>query len=493
MDDLALNSLQRLHAANADPAGLALRFIAAAGQEETYSVQGLERRVAQSAQRLLSLAEPGARVALVGDNSPALLVANLAVWRAGLTAVPLNPRLSRDVQRYILENAGLALALGDLEADAPLASLPTRTLEDATATAEVDTATSKSSLPDHAAVMYTSGSTGRPKAVPISHRGYAWALEQFAFLAPAIAGKEVLVAAPLFHMNAQFHMLTSLLYGGTALLLPRFDPADCLRVIESSAALRLTGVPTMFELLLREISRVGCGPLEQVDSVAMGSAPVSASLLSRLQAQFPRAAISNGYGTTETGPAIFGAHPAGDAAPPGSIGFPMPGVDLALDPGPDEGVLRVRSPMVADAYLGQAALSAERFQDGWYVTGDRMRRDDRGFYHFLEREDDMMVCGGHNLYPREVELRLLQHGAVLEAAVVALPDPVKGEVPVAFVVCAEPVAIDALQAHCLATGPAYAHPRFISLCDALPLSGVNKIDRAALAAQALRQFGEHRQ
>jgi long-chain acyl-CoA synthetase len=147
--------------------------------------------------------------------------------------------------------------------------------------------------------------------------------------------------------------------------------------------------------------------------------------------------------------------------------------------------------MTLTGYLNDTAASARAVQDGWFVTGDRMRRDAEGFFYFLGRADDRMQVGGENVYPIEVERVLESHPAVAQAAVVALPDAAKHEVPVAFVVLEPGQAADeaALKAHALAQGPAYAHPRRVAVLDAMPLSAANKIDRKLLARWALERFG----
>jgi long-chain acyl-CoA synthetase len=210
-----------------------------------------------------------------------------------------------------------------------------------------------------------------------------------------------------------------------------------------------------------------------------------------VRALFPRALVNNGYGTTETGPVAFGAHPRGVPRPDIALGYPAEGVDLRLVDGAntvaDEGVLHLRTPALMPGYLNLPAKTAEVMTaDGYYVTGDVMRRDADGFYHFVGRADDMFVCGGENIYPGEVEAMLERHPDIRQACVVPVPDEVKGAKPVAFVV---PVAGAApspqsVREWALAHGPAYQHPRHVELVAELPLAGTGKIDRAALAARA---------
>jgi acyl-CoA synthetase (AMP-forming)/AMP-acid ligase II len=160
--------------------------------------------------------------------------------------------------------------------------------------------------------------------------------------------------------------------------------------------------------------------------------------------------------------------------------------------GPDEneGVLWVRNPAVMPGYLNRPEETEKCIKDGWYNTGDIMRRDDEGFIFFVGRADDMFVCGGENIYPAEVERLLEQHPGIAQAAVIAFPDDIKQHIPVAFVVSkpgAAPGAED-IKKFALANGPAYQHPRFVAVLPELPLAGTNKIDRRALLAQAEAEF-----
>lgn len=459
----------------------------------------LSDRVARMAAGLVETGlAPGDRIAILAGNRPEHFLVLLAALKAGLVAVPVNQKLLQEGVRYILEDAAVSLTFCD-DRNAPL-------LPDGHARISFDDSAAFARFCDHdpvesvsagddsvAMIMYTSGSTGRPKGVPITHLGYVWAMRQFEFLRPVIEARSVLLAAPLFHMNAQFHLLATLQCGGTAVVLPRFDAGAFLRAIDSFSISRITGVPTMFVLLLRAMETSTRIDTATVRSVAMGSAPVSSQLLGDLKRAFPQADVSNGYGTTEAGPAIFGPHPSGLAIPPLSIGAVMPGVDVKLVGGAsdDEGELWVRSPMVSPGYLNLPDATAAVFENGWYATGDLMRRDGEGFYYFVERNDDMLVCGGENVYPADVERRLEMHPDIREAAVVPIPDRVKGELPVAFVVKSPGAGLseDDVRQHALNNGPAYAHPRYVEFVEALPLSGVNKVDRGHLKQRAFERFG----
>lgn len=207
---------------------------------------------------------------------------------------------------------------------------------------------------------------------------------------------------------------------------------------------------------------------------------------------FPNALITNGYGTTEAGPAVYGPHPDGHPTPDCALGFPITGTTRLVDQagavveGPGEGVLQMRNPATMSGYRNLPDKSRTALRDGWYHSGDVVRRDDIGFHWLVGREDDMFVCGGENIWPGEVEKILEQHPAVSQAIVVPIPDETKQQLPVAFVVRRPGTELDeaAVKQWALAKGPAYQHPRQVHFIDSLPLAGTNKIDRAVLKARA---------
>jgi acyl-CoA synthetase (AMP-forming)/AMP-acid ligase II len=494
---MAANDLSQIADAAAPRDRLAIVAVDAEGAvQSALDHAAFEAEVEARAARLRRLGLPrGSVVGVGGGNRLDAVLATFAAWRAGLVVTPLNARVPAATRHGMLEDAGAVAVLASVAeaAGEGLAPWPHIALDGA---APPGFAPREEGVPPPAPggalVMFTSGSTGRPKAVAITHAAYAWAIAQFGFLRAVEEGRCGLVAAPLFHMNGQFHLLQMLAGGATVVLMERFEPLGFGRAIEAHAVARVTGVPTMLALLMRAIDAGARFDFRHVASVAMGSAPFSAELRERAQRVFPNAVITNGWGTTETGPAAFGPHPRGLPAPPLAIGHPIEGVEVRLEGGPhaDEGVLWLRTPMTLRRYLNDEGASAASVREGFFVTGDRMRRDADGFFHFLGRADDRLQVGGENVHPAEVERLLERHPQVHEAAVVALPDSVKHEVPVAFVVARPGTApaAEAIKAWALANGPAHAHPRHVAVLEALPLSAANKVDRRVLVAEALRRF-----
>lgn len=441
----------------------------------------------------------GTAVGILAGNSARYLVAFLGIMRAGLVSVPVNAKLPVDTIRHIEADARLALMLVDADSAAKAGSLPSLRIDDDEAWNSLlehgDFQSTDMREDEHALVLYTSGSTGRPKGVPLTHGGYIWALERLLTSAPPMVEKRVLVAAPLFHMNA---LVTSLIAGnssGTVVLMRHFSAPDYIRIAARLRCQVLTSVPTMLALVARQPEVIAQADLSHVEALFTGSAPSTESLFDRVAAVFPNARIANGYGTTEGGPVVFGAHPQGLPRPKLSLGYPVPEIEWKLTGGPDDssGVFSMRSRAVMPGYLNMPELTARKLVDGWYSTGDVLRRDADGFFYFVGRDDDMFVCGGENIYPGDVEQMLEKHPAVAQVAIVPLADEIKGQLPVAFIVlrAGQTASSQDIKDYALAHAPAYQHPRFIEFVDALPLASTNKVDRKLLIERASHSF--HRQ
>jgi acyl-CoA synthetase (AMP-forming)/AMP-acid ligase II len=440
---------------------------------------------------------PGERVGILSENRLEFIAAYFGIMRMGAVAVPINHKLPPATVAHIFTDSAIRLALSD----APRAYLvptgvPAIGLDDAGPqgfATLVDPGPLATYVPgddDLAEILYTSGSTGFPKGVPLTHRGQLWAIEHY--LAPFTASEPTdttIVVAPLYHMNGLFFTTMALASRMTVISLPRFEARRYLETVAQARCTVLSGIPTMFALMVRERDLVERLDFSAVREVMIGSAPLTDALLTQVQRLFPAAQVENGFGTTEAGPAAFGPHPDGRPTPPLSVGFPLSEIGCALvdGPSPDEGVLALRTPALMRGYLNLPQATAARMRDGWYLTGDVMRRDADGFYYFLGRADDMFVCGGENVYPGEIEKLLERHPRVAQAIVVPAPDDIKGQIPVAFIVPrGERPTPEDLKQYALAHAPAYAHPRFIECRESLPVSGTHKIDRTALTSEAAR-------
>lgn len=437
----------------------------------------------------------GQVVGILAANGAPFMAAYLGLMRAGLIAAPISYRMPRETIAYMLADCGAVGVLADA-ASAPVAPQGTPCF-DIEAFRESGRAPVIETMgPDEVAeVLYTSGSTGRPKGVPLTHSGQLWALRRFLEISSKDSERTI-IAAPAYHMNGLFFTTVTLSLGWFTISMPKFDARAYLQAAADHRCTTLSGIPTMFAMMAREEALIERLDLTSVRDVVIGSAPLTQALIDRVLSIFPNAGVRNSYGTTETGPAMFGPHPDGVARPPLSIGYPYPGVEWRLVGAlaPDEGELETRTPATLNAYLNLPEVSAQRLHDGWYRTGDVVRRDTQGFFHFVGRADDMFVCGGENVYPGEVETLLERHPDVLQAAVLAVEDEIKGAIPIAFVTrtLGSTVNEGDLKAFALEHGPAFSHPRAVVFVDSLPVGGTHKVDKTALAplaAQAARALG----
>ena len=443
----------------------------------------------------------GSAVSILSPNRAEFLIAYLGAMRAGLVAVPVNFRFPRDTIAYIMRDAGIALALYDAECRASLpAGMACVGFDDPGPDgfqALLDRGPFETVRPqagETAMVLYTSGSSGRPKGVPLSHDGQLWTVGH-GVGAGSFAGERLLIAAPLFHMNGLGRAKFAFAAGASLVLLPRFEARRYIEAVARFHCTWLTGVPTMLALVVRERERLAGFDLSAVKYVRMGSAPATQQLFDDIKACFPNASISLVYGTTESGPIAFGPHPQGRRKAHTGLGWPAKGVDVrfatAAMEEAGEGVLQIRTPAMMRGYLNLAEKTREVLTpDGWYTTGDIFKRTPDGCYAFIGRADDMINCGGENIFPAEVESLLARHPGIAEASVVGIADDIKGEKPVAFVVLKPGARLseDDVKRYALANAPAFQHPRRVKFMAELPLAGTNKVDRNALRQLARREW-----
>jgi acyl-CoA synthetase (AMP-forming)/AMP-acid ligase II len=444
--------------------------------------------------------ERGQRIGILGLNSLNYVFAYMAIMKAGFVAVPVNHRVPRSTVEHIVQDAEVVLMLADRAFQSLVpAGVDILTLDDAREFSSlVDPGpfeAVKAAPGETAMILYTSGSTGRPKGVPLSHSGQLWVLERRAGAAK-FHEHRLLVAAPLCHMNALLMLKLAAYGGGTIVLLPEFNAGAYIDAISRWHPTWLTSVPTMLALVAQRREQLASADLGSVKIVAMGSAPVGEALFSTLHSLFANAMVVTNYGTTEGGAGVFGAHPKGLPRPPLSIGYPLADIGFRLigddgDENENQGRLQMRTPAVMSGYLNLPAKTAEVLDaDGWYDTGDIIRRDSEGFCYFVGRADDMFVCGGENVFPGEMEALLERLPAIQQACVVPVPDDIKGMKPVAFVVTRNQATQDAeaIKSYALENAPAYMHPRQVWFCESLPLGPTGKVDRKALASKATQMM-----
>ena len=434
---------------------------------------------------------PGDRVAIISANRAEFLSAYLGTMRAGLISVPINWKLPADTIDFIFQDAKIAAAFVDAErrsmvpAGVPSIGFDEKGVGGLDHLVEPGPFAAVTPTADQIAkILYTSGSTGRPKGVPLPHAGQLWALAKYFQGTEPGRLDRTIVVAPTYHKNGLFFSMVALSNQMTIVSLPKFEARSYLEAVARYRCTVLSGIPTMFALIARERDLIARLDLSSVRMVTIGSAPLTDALVDRVHQMFPGATVLNGYGTTEAGPCAFGPHPAGLPRPTLALGYPFSDIEWRLVDGPssDGGAFEIRTPALMPGYLNLPGATAEKVKDGWYATGDVMRHDRDGFFYFVGRVDDMFVSGGENVFPGEVEKLLERHPGVAQASVVPVPDEIKGQIPVAFVVRGAGATIveDDLKAHTLERGPAYAHPRFVVFVETIPVAGTHKVDRRAL-------------
>lgn len=457
----------------------------------------------------------GDRVLLLFPNDYRFVESFLGVLQTGASVVLGNIKLGADTLAYVAEHseAVAVIAHSDLHnrVDTLRAASPRLDLalvaggdapdalpyDNLVADTAADGATSASVDPnDEALLMYTSGSSGVPKGCRLSHANTWWQARSSARTMMLDERDKALIMGPLYHANALWAGMLPMLYvGGALTILARFDADAVLSAIDQRRPTYTSGTPSMFSLLLARHERAPGRDLSSIKLLVCGSAPVPEELMLALGRHF-EADLVESYGLTEGGANVV--TPRWGIKKVGSTGLPVPDVELrVVDPddvdrdcAPGEvGELWSRSAANALGYLKQPEATRERFlAEGWLRTGDLVRRDEQGYVYICGRVDDMINCGGENIYPKEVESVLLAHPEIEDVCVVAARHAVKGEAPVAWVVPRTPGALEEeeVKRFFFERGPAYAHPRRIFFADELPVSGTNKLDRRRLEEEAAR-------
>ena len=472
----------------------------------------LEQRCNRMANALLSLGiRPTDRVALMFTNDYRFIESLLGVMRVGAVPVPLNIRMGDDALIYIIADSESVVLIANSETAARARTLVSQIpslrhfIVDGEAAGESlnyeqvlqassDVFARRKTAPDDVCMQpYTSGSTGKPKGVLLTHGGQIWNTDLLCKLEAFDYRERALVAVPLYHKNAMLGAVKPmLLCGGSMVILPGFDPVQVIRSIARYKVTYMTGVPAMFTRILSQKEELSRSDVKSLRYAVCGSAEVSEELVADFQRTFPEAIIAESYGLTEGGPDPISNCRYG-LIKRGSCGRQIPGSDVKIvgedgvtELGPNEvGELITRNPGLAKGYWKLPEVTKKKFRDGWLYTGDLMRCDEDGFFYFVGRKDDMINVSGENVYPKEIVDVLLRHPNVREAYVIPVRHPVKGAVPVAFVVQSRAgTSAEEIKQFYLKHGTPYAYPRQIYFLESMPLGGTGKVDRAQLAKLA---------
>ncbi|WP_413755601.1 acyl-CoA synthetase [Streptomyces sp. MMBL 11-3] len=475
----------------------------------TTSHAGFAHRVRRAAAALAALGvRRGDRVAWCGANHPAALEVLYACAQLGAIWVPVNARLTAPEAAYVLEHSGatvvvhgrdldgLAGALRDrvpavrrwVVAEPPAggssASLP---YEDLLAAAEPEPRDEPVTLEDPCLIMYTSGTTGRPKGAVLTHGNMTWNAVNQTLGMDFTAEERTLALAPLFHIGGLNGTVNpTLLRGGCAVIVRRFDPAATLRIIQEQRVTSFFAVPTMLDAMAREPG-FHDRDLSALRTVGAAGAPLP---LPTLRTWLDRGVtVQQAYGMTEAAPGCTVLASADAVRKVGSAGKPLfftdlrvvrpDGTDTAVD---EVGEVLVQGPNVMAGYWEDPDRTAEVLADGWYRTGDAGSLDHEGFLYLRDRYHDMIISGGENVYPAEVESALLELPEVQEAAVIGVPDTRWGEVGLAVVVATPGATADGEAIRNALRGrlAGFKIPRVVRFADALPKTATGKIRKPDL-------------
>lgn len=495
------------------------------GTEMTYNQ--LFDQVTRFASQLTALGiEKGDRVAIMLPNCPHYEIAYFGIVMVGAIVVQINPMsVEREID-YFLQDSGVKMMvaygpfLPKIMGSAQGAALQQRIIVDFQPTEREHDGTwisfsdfvaqGVNELPhvdidpaeDVAVFQYTGGTTGRSKGAMLTHRNLVANAYQSNVLFASQEGEQerVLTVIPMFHVYAMTSAMNSGIVGGAQLImLPRFDLEEVLETIKATRPTLFPGVPTMY-IAVNSHPRAMEAGIDSIRLCVSGSAPMPVEIMHAFEAK-TGAAILEGYGLSEASP-VTHFNPQ-DKRKPGSIGKPIAlteskVVDLAtglqeLPPG-EVGELIIRGPQVMKGYWNMPEETAVTLRDGWLYTGDLARVDEEGYVYIVDRKKDMILAGGFNVYPRDVEEVLYQHPSIQEAVVVGVPDPYRGETVKAFIVQKPNADLteEAVIAFCREHLAAYKAPRLIEFRDSLPKTAVGKILRRTLAEEARQMMSPNK-
>jgi len=443
----------------------------------------------------------GDRVAFLGWNHPMLLIALLAAARMGAIFLPLNPRSTAAETRFILNDCDAAAIFAGAEFQAMIdgirSDLPCRAylgvdsgpggwtvvdtgdLEGGNGISRHPIAPTKAG--DVAVLMYTSGTTGRPKGVMITHGNVCATSFNIQSIMQLTLNSTLLAMTPMFHIFSLAYALMTLTVGGRTVILSAFDPDEVYRAIDRWAVSIFFGVPTMLQALEQHPS-FATTDFRDITVIAAG-APVPVKMLETWGAIGAR--IMQGWGMTEGGGALLEADKGLEKI--GSVGLPLPLTEIQLRAVDDDRVIRcsdedgqiwMRGPTITKGYWGLRDETESAFDEsGWFATGDVGRWDADGYLYIVDRIKDMIISGGVNVYPAEVEKVLSGHPEVASVAVIGLPDEKWGERVTAVVVPrhAGAVSADDIIAFCKASLSGYKTPRQVEFVDSLPVGPTGKV------------------
>ncbi|XJZ28122.1 fatty acid--CoA ligase family protein [Bacillota bacterium Lsc_1132] len=497
------------------------------GQKSTY--MELDTSITKFASALEQLGvKQGDHIALLLGNSPQFVIGLYGALRLGAVAIPINPIYTADEIGYILNNGDVKVVVG-LDSMIPLAEkmhelLPKveqyiicESTQESKWEQEADHLTvfpkmkSFTSLiakgdsffqgpeldeEDVAIILYTSGTTGKPKGAMLTHRNLYSNAKDVADYLKINEQDRVITALPMFHVFCLTVALNApLISGATLLIVPKFSPREIFAIAKNEQATVFAGVPTMYNFLF-QYPDGDPSDLQSLRLCISGGASLPVALLNHFEKKF-NVVISEGYGLSEASP-VTCFNPLDRPRKAGSIGTSILHVENKIVnelgeevPDGEVGELIVRGPNVMKGYYKMSEETAAAIRDGWLFTGDLAKRDEEGYFYIVDRKKDMILVGGYNVYPREVEEALYNHPDVVEVAVFGVPDPNFGEAVKSFVVSNNPNLTEAdLLAYCKEHLAKYKVPASIEFIDELPKNTTGKILRRALKDLVLQSIAK---
>jgi long-chain acyl-CoA synthetase len=442
--------------------------------------------------------EPGDRVGMVLPNVLSFPIVFYGALMAGATVVPMNPLLkAREVEYYLRDSGARLVVTGEQSAEAVTEAAatvgidavavgpasPDALMADSPADAPVDRADD-----DTAVILYTSGTTGQPKGAELTHAGLnSNAHTTQETLLEGTPDDVIMGCLPLFHVFGLTCSLNAgVLAGSTLTLIPRFDGAKALSVVEHDGVTVFQGVPTMFSAMLHQPDAAD-RDMSSLRLCVSGGSAMPVEVMRSFEETFG-CIVLEGYGLSETSPVASFNHPHAERKP-GSIGTPIRGVELRLvdDEGQDVaagdvGEIAIRGENVMKGYWNRPEDTATAIPDGWFRSGDLARQDDDGYFFIVDRKKEMIIRGGYNVYPREIEEALYEHPAVAEAACIGIKHADLGEEVAAAVALKPGASAEAgeLQAFVKERVAAYKYPRHLWIVDELPKGPTGKILRRSV-------------
>jgi long-chain acyl-CoA synthetase len=437
--------------------------------------------------------KPGDRVGIMLPNVPYFPVCYYGILRAGAIVVPMNVLLKKREVGYYLSDpeAKLLIAWADFaeaaetgaeEAGSECLLVTPGEFENVVGEADPVTEVAETADGDTAVILYTSGTTGQPKGAELSNANLSRNAEASRGLFGLGSDAVVLGALPLFHTFGQTcGMNATLGGGGTLTLIPRFDPAKALEIIQRDAVNVFQGVPTMYGAMLHLDNRDDYD-VSTLKVCASGGSAMPVELMRGFEEAFG-CKVLEGYGLSESSPVASFNHPDRERKP-GSIGTPIEGVEMKIvdddgnevDQG-DVGEIVIKGHNVMNGYWKRDEATAETIVDGWLHTGDIGKIDEDGYFFIVDRKKEMIIRGGYNVYPREIEEVLYEHPDVREAAVLGIPSDEYGEEVAAAVALKDGASTspDELRSYVKEQVAGYKYPRKVWLVDELPKGPTGKI------------------